>query len=151
VKKTQRLLGCVVATVLLAACTGAEDAIELEDPHRDGIVAAEWVEGSAVPAAAEIPDTPPALGPSASPQIIHTEPDAVFLVVWGNNCRPDFKVDGMALPSEFFVVSTVAWDRAESCRGAINEWFARIEVEDWVDTSVARVSHYPLDGYQSDR
>lgn len=149
-RKTQRLLGCVVVAVLLAACTGTEDAIEVEDPRR-GVVAAEWVEEFAVPAATEVPDTPPALGPSSTPQIIHTEPDAVFLVVWGNNCRPDLTVGGSGSPSEFFVVSAVAWDDAESCRGHINEWFARVETEEWVDTSVARVAHSSLDGYQSDR
>lgn len=149
-RQARGFLGCVAVAALLGACTGTDGAIEPNDPFDDGIVAAEWVEEFAVPADAEIPEAPPALGPSSTPQIIHTEPDAVFLVVWGNHCRPDFKVGGMALPSEFWVVVDVAWDEAESCRGAINEWFARVEVDEWVDTSVAQVSHTSLDRYRSD-
>lgn len=154
-KKAQRLLmSCVVIAALLVACTGSDDAIEVENPLPvRGIVNAEWVEESAVPAAAEIPDTPPALGPSSTPQLVHTEPDAVFLVVWGNNCRPEITVGGAPLrsPSQsvYSVNVDVTWDEADTCRGAINEWFVRAEVDENVDTSVTQVA-FSLDRHNSD-
>lgn len=154
-KKAHRLLmSCVVIAALLVACTGTDDAIEVENHVRvGGIVTAEWVEESAVPAAAEVPDTPPALGPSSTPQLIHTEPDAVFLVVWGNNCRPEITVGGAPLQSpshsEYLVNVDVTWDEADTCRGAINEWFVRAEVDENVDTSVTQVA-VSLDRHNSD-
>lgn len=159
-KKVQRLLSCVAAVALLAACTSTRGAIKLEDDpvRRGGVVGAGWLEESEVPAAAEIPETPPALGPSASPQIILAESDTVFLVFWGNKCRPDVTVGGhvltiggMGSPSEFWVEVGVTWDNADSCRGEINEWFARVEVEEFIDASVAQVAYNRLDGFQSDR
>lgn len=154
VKKARRLLSYVITAALLVACTGTDDAIEVENPTPvGGIVSAEWVEESVVPAAAEIPDTPPALGPSSSPQLIHTEPDAIFLVVWGNNCRPEITVGGIPArsPSQswYSVSVDVTWDEADTCRGAINEWFVRAEVDEDVDTSVTQVA-FSLDGFTSD-
>lgn len=55
----------------------------------------------------------------------------------------------MAPPSEFWVFVDVTWDEADSCRGAINEWFARVEVDEDVDPSVAQVS-FSLDRHRPD-
>jgi hypothetical protein len=127
--------------VLITGCTPT-GSLDLGHPDLlEGIVEVEWLDEEDVPADAQVPESPPALGPSSVPEIVSTTEDEVILVVWANGCRPDVTIERASPLSEANIGIDVDIDESDECGGTVNRWFISVDVESGFDIESTRLFH----------